>query len=223
MHSIEIFLTHLATTLPLELFVTLGSFLEEVVAPIPSPSIMVIAGSFGAVQGYTHHELAFLVLLASIGKTIGGVTMYAIACYARGPAFRLFGRFIDITESDIDAFGKRFTGSFHDYALYIFFRSVPIIPSILLSFGSGAVRLPLRLFIIGTFVGTLFRDTFYLVVGYSGTGYLKEILANTTLIEEYGKYALYGTLGGMLLYFVYRRQRKNAQKKRVSTGTHEKN
>jgi membrane protein DedA with SNARE-associated domain len=208
MHAIELYLVALAGTLPLELFVSLGSFAEEVIAPIPSPSIMVIAGSFGAIQGYSYHALALLVLLASIGKTLGGLTMYAIACYARGPAFRLFGRFIDLTESDIDAFGKRFTGSLHDYVLYIFFRSVPIIPSILLSFGSGAIRLPLKLFIIGTFVGTVFRDTFYLIVGYSGTGLLREILTHTTVIEDYGQYVFFGILGATLIYFVYRRHKR---------------
>ncbi len=208
MHAIESFVLNLAHSLPLEIFVTLGSFLEEVIAPIPSPSIMVIAGSFASVQHYSHYELALLVVFASIGKTLGGVTMYYIAHHARDIAFRFFGRFIDITEEDTRRFGERFTGTPHDYGVYIFLRAVPIIPSILLSFGSGVVKLPLRLFIIGTFVGTLIRDTFYLLVGYSGAAFLARSLAHSNTLESLTEYIVFSAIGISILYLVYRRHKK---------------
>lgn len=208
LEALEHFVLTLAHTLPLEVFVIVASFLEEVIAPIPSPSIMVIAGSFGLVQGYSYAGLASLILLASIGKTIGGLTMYWIAWKLKDIALPFFGRFIDITQEDIDRFGSKFTGSARDYAVYIFFRSVPIIPSILLSFGSGVIRLPLRLFIIGTFLGTIVRDTFYLIVGYAGTGILHRYLANTSQAESFMQFLLVGFFGVFILYLLARRRRK---------------
>ncbi len=206
--AIEDFFFSLAHTLPLELFVIVVSFLEEVVAPIPSPSVMVIAGSFGAVQGYSYAGLAILVLLASIGKTLGGVVMYFIAWKLKDVGLTFFGKFIDITQEDIERFGSKFTGSPKDYAIYIFFRSVPIIPSILLSFGSGVIRLPLRLFVIGTFVGTIVRDSFYIIVGYAGTDILHTYLENTAQAESVVQLLIVGFFGAFLLYLLIRRRRK---------------
>jgi membrane protein DedA with SNARE-associated domain len=194
MHALEAAVLNLANSVPLELFVTLGSFLEEVIAPIPSPSIMLIAGSFGVAQGYSYAGLAMLVMLASIGKTLGGLTMYFIAGKVKDIALKTFGRSLDVTEDDIHRFSGKFTGSWRDYFVYIFFRSVPIIPSILLSFGSGVIHLPLRLFIIGTFVGTIFRDTFYIIVGYAGTEMLYRYLESTSHTESLIQYIVGGFL-----------------------------
>jgi membrane protein DedA with SNARE-associated domain len=208
MHTFEPFVRSLAEWLPLETFVVLGSFLEEVIAPIPSPSIMVIAGSFGEVQGYTIGGLALLVLLASIGKTLGGITMYFIAAKLKDVALPAVGKFVGVTAADIDTFSARFTGKARDYAVYIFLRSVPIIPSILLSFGSGVIRLPLRLFIIGTFVGTVIRDTFYIIVGYKGTEVLGWYLARTSETESLVELLSIGVIGSGLIYLLIRQRRK---------------
>ncbi len=215
-HSLELFIVSLAHSLPLEVFVALGSFLEEVIAPIPSPSIMVIAGSFGAVQGYNVSDLAILVILASIGKTLGGLTMYWIAYTLKDVALRLFGKILALTQDDIDRFGSKFTGTMRDYAVYIFFRSVPIIPSILLSFGSGVIKLPLRLFIIGTFIGTVVRDSFYIIVGYKGTGILTTYLASTSQAESVMQYIAIGCFAVFILYLALR---KHKQKRHVVQNT----
>jgi membrane protein DedA with SNARE-associated domain len=210
MHALEAFVVHLAGTLPLEVFVTVGSYLEEVIAPIPSPSIMLIAGSFGVVQGYTYVDLALLVLFASVGKTLGGLTMYVIARKVKDVTFNTFGRYIDLTREDVERFGKRFTGTARDYAVYIFFRSIPIIPSILLSFGSGVLHLPLRLFVIGTFVGTIVRDSFYIIVGVSGTKMLHGYLATASRTESMVQYLIVGAVAACLIVLIVRRRMKRA-------------
>jgi membrane protein DedA with SNARE-associated domain len=208
MHVFEDFLASLAHSLPLELFVFCGSFLEEVIAPIPSPSIMLIAGSFGMVQGYTLSGLTALVFFASIGKTLGGLVMYGIAAKVKDAALPIFGKFIGITATDIEQFGERFKGNARDYFVYIFFRSVPIIPSILLSFGSGVIRLPLRLFIVGTFVGTVVRDTFYIIVGYVGTDTLHTYLASVSKTESIVQILTVLAVGAGILYLLHREHKK---------------
>ena len=55
-----------------------------------------------------------------------------------------------ITHTDIERLGKHFTGGLRDYASLTFLRSIPIVPSILLSFGSGMLELPVRVFLVGT-------------------------------------------------------------------------
>ena len=67
------YLTLLSNRIPVELFVLIGSFVEEVVAPIPSPLVTTITGSLAYSQGYIPVALCLLGLLAAVGKTIGSV------------------------------------------------------------------------------------------------------------------------------------------------------
>lgn len=209
MNAVIAMLHELAQVLPLEFFVMLGSFIEEAIPPIPSPSILIIAGSFAIVQGYTHEQLAILVILAAIGKTLGGLTMYTLANVARGPLFRFMSRFADLSESRIETFRSRLTGGPRDYLIFTFFRALPIIPSVILSFGAGVIRLPLRLFIIGTFIGTLVRDTFYIIVGYTGGALLGRALSHTDRLESVALYLTLFILGGYVILHLRKRRVEN--------------
>ncbi len=206
---LESLVLNLAHSLPLELFVLIASFIEEVVPPIPSPSIVVLAGSFAAVQMYSLQGLALLVFLASIGKTLGAFVVYTLTKHAQRQLIDTFGHYINITEKDVTRFGDRFTGGLKDYVSLAVLRSTPIIPSILLSFGSGVIKLPKRVFLVGTFIGTIVRDSFYLFVGYSGAAALKSFTEQTTHIESV---VTFGALfvGGMLfIYFLFRRFKRS--------------
>lgn len=208
--TLEAFVLNLIHTLPLELFVVIGSFIEEVIPPIPSPGVMIIAGSFAVVQQYSLSGLIVLVLLASIGKTVGAFVLYSITKYAQQYLVQTFGHILNITQGDIEQFAKRFSGGLRDYVSLAVLRSVPIIPSVILSFGSGVIKLPVRVFLVGTFIGTIVRDSFYLFVGVSGASAFQAFVQKTTTIENYltiGALILCATL---LAYFIYRRLRKGA-------------
>jgi len=207
--TLESFVLNLAHSLPLELFVIIASFIEEVIPPIPSPSIVVLAGSFAAVQQYSFHGLALLVLLASIGKTAGALVVYTVTKHAQSRLIETFGHLFGINEKDITRFGERFTGGLRDYVSLSILRSTPIIPSILLSFGSGVIKLPIRVFLVGTFIGTIVRDSFYLFVGYSGASALKSFTEQTTHIESIVTFGALFISGILLLYFLARRFRKS--------------
>jgi membrane protein DedA with SNARE-associated domain len=195
-------------TLPLEVFVVVGSFIEEVIPPIPSPSIVVLAGSFAAVQAYSIQGIALLVLLASVGKTLGAFVVYTVTKHAQERLLEMFGHHVGITPDDVTRFSKRFTGGFRDYVSLAILRSTPIIPSILLSFGSGVIKLPIRVFLVGTFVGTIVRDSFYIFVGYSGTGVLKTFTEKTSHIESLITFGVLFACGILLVYFLVRRFKK---------------
>ncbi len=183
MHALETALLELAHTLPLELFVVLASFIEEVIPPIPSPSIVVLAGTLASVQSYTLPMLVTLVVLASLGKTIGAFMVYSLVKRIGIEAINRFGSFLHIAHADIESYGKQITGTARDYILLSTLRGIPIIPSVVLSVGSGILRLPIRVFVVGTFIGTLFRDTIYIVIGYTGASVMKEFTLQTSFIE----------------------------------------
>ncbi len=177
-------LSDLAVRIPLEGFVLFGSFIEEVVAPIPSPFIMTAAGSIAVGQGRPMVALLWIALLAAVGKVAGTYILYLAADKLEDVLLPRFGRFLGITHSQIERIGKHFSGSWKDILVLTFIRSLPILPSAPVSIACGAIKLPLRTYLIGTSAGTVIRNLFYLYLGYAGLTQSKNLLDGVSSVES---------------------------------------
>ncbi len=69
------------------------------------------------------------------------------------------------------------------------------------------MKIPPRLFIITTFIGTLVRDSIFLYIGYEGTQLLSAIANQSTSIESLVQTLILATIVGALGYFYYKRKR----------------
>lgn len=172
-------------TLSLEVFVFIASIIEEVIAPIPSPTVMVVAGSVAQLQERALFFLIPLAIIGALGKVIGAIFVYFISDKAEDFVLRRFGNFFNVSHDDVEAFGKRLGNGKRDYVLLTVLRALPFIPSVLLSVGSGVLKIPLPLFIFSTFFGTIIRDGFYLYAGFVGTEMLSAFVTQTSHMETY--------------------------------------
>lgn len=168
-------LEQLAEHVPVELFAFFGSFIEELIAPIPSPIVMTLSGTMVASNGSPFWYLFIVAIIAAIGKTIGAIILYFVADKAEDMILVRLGRYIGVTHKQIEQIGDRFQGTPRDYATLLVIRSTPIIPSAPISLICGLIALPKRLFIISTFFGTIIRDFVYLYIGYTGLSAAEEI------------------------------------------------
>lgn len=173
-----------AQQVPLEVFALVGSFVEEVLAPIPSPIIMATTGSIAAAQGKAMSYLLVLSLIAAAGKTLGAVLVYVIADKAENVLVGRFGRFIGLKEGEVEALGKRFKGTWKDIFLLTFLRALPIMSSMVVSVCSGVIKIRMPLYVIATFIGTIIRDFFYLYVGFTGIETLRRLMEGFDSIES---------------------------------------
>lgn len=181
--EIEAFIISQIETIPLELFVFLASFIEEVIAPVPSSAVLLLTGSFAAIQERTLFELLPLALLATLGKTIGAILVYYFSDKIGDLTVTRFGKYFGVTKEAITNFGKKITGSPRDYLLLIAFRALPIVPSSVVSIGCGLLKINFQLFLITTLIGTIVRDVIFLYIGYRGTQVLNTVVAHSTNIE----------------------------------------
>lgn len=205
---LEEFVLSLATAMPLPVFAAVSSAIEEVVAPIPSGPVMLVMGSLAQIQGYTLWMLLGLSIAATIGKLVGALVVYAIADKTEDLLSGRFAKFFGVTHAQIESFGARLGNGWKDYLLLTLLRTLPFVPSIVVSFGAGALKIPLRLFIITTIVGSILRDIFFLYLGYAGIGAADEILAYFSTIESFLQVAIIlGVLGalGFLFYAHYKK------------------
>jgi len=193
----------------LEVFVFVASIVEEVIAPIPSPTVMVLSGSLASMQGREIYALIPLICIGAFAKTIGALIVYAIAHFAEDFVMRKFGKFFKVSQDDVQNFSKKLGNGKRDYVLLTVLRALPFIPSVLLSVGGGILKISIPLFIVSTFLGTLVRDGFYLYAGFVGTEYLHTFVKNSSHIEVYVEIIFGIVIIGIVGRFLYRRRKNN--------------
>ncbi len=166
--QIVAWLETLSKTINLELFVVIGSFLEEIIAPIPSPFVMTTAAALAQAQGYIFLQLFLLVAVASIAKTVSSYIIYFAADKLEDLVVGKLGKYIGLSHKLIEQIGSFLTGTWIDDLLMIIARALPFIPTSLVSAGAGVIKYNKRSFIVTTFLGVMIRNAFYLWVGYYG-------------------------------------------------------
>lgn len=155
-------------SLPLNLLVLVGSFLEEIIAPIPSPFVMTTAALSGMQMNFTFVDFLILATIGAVGKTVASVIIYVLADKTEDLLSTKIGRMSGISHTQIEQLGKLLSHGWWDDIILFLLRSAPFIPSILISVGAGVLKLNLKTYILTTFLGTIVRNGFYLFVGIYG-------------------------------------------------------
>ena len=145
--------------------VALWVAIESVIIPIPSELILPFAGFLvgegTAIEPLTGQpwSLPLVVAAGTIGATVGGLVAYALGYWGGRPISLRWGRWLGITEDDLD----RMESFFAKYGALasLLGRLIPVVRS-LGSFGAGVGRMPIGPFTNYTFLGSL-PFTFVLV------------------------------------------------------------
>lgn len=201
------YLEALANHIPLELFTFLGTILEEILAPIPSPFVMTITGSIVRAQG---HLLAYLIvvsIIGAVGRVVGTSFLYLVADVAEDVAIGTFGSFLGVSHREIIQIGSRFNGTARDYLTLILLRSIPVMPSSPISVVCGLVKLNFKVFAIGTGIGSVLRNLFFLYIGYTGLAATESFMAGLEGVETVVQIVFVLSLAGGFYYFYRKRQR----------------
>jgi membrane protein DedA with SNARE-associated domain len=205
---IEHFVMTFATTLPLPLFVFVGSFLEEVISPIPAALIMGTAGSLALVDGRTLGYLVLLALVGNIGKTLGAWLYYFLGDKLEDILIKPITKYFGVNHQDIQNIGKRFTGHhWKDGGLLFFLRLLPPFPTTPVSLAAGIIKMDIRVFLFATYAGNFIKDLTYLYVGYAGLAKLHSIWHKIDRVKLSFDVAVALLIIAFLLYLYFDRGR----------------
>jgi membrane protein DedA with SNARE-associated domain len=207
MDAIIQLLDNYAHQLPLELFVFVGSFIEEAISPIPSFLVMLPAGAIAHVQGVALWYLAVLGVIGAAGRVLASLLLYFLASKAEGWIFGKGRRFFGVTHKDVTRFGKRLSGTKRDWLVLFLLNAVPVLPTSLLSVACGFVKVDLRLFITATFLGTAVNDFIYMFIGYEGLQIIDALHRLDKIFQIIAGIAIVILLG----WFMYYRKKKRGR------------
>jgi len=95
-----------------------------------------------------------------------------------------YGKYFGLQPGQVETLGSKLGRGWVDYVALITLRATPLISSTLISVGCGLLKIPLRLFIISTYLGSVIRDIIYLYIGYTGISTFKKFLREANEISE---------------------------------------
>lgn len=201
------YLNELSGVVPLPVFTFFGALIEEIIAPIPSPIVMTLAGSLAAVANYGYIYLILLALTGSVGKTIGAYVIYYISDKAENVIIQKFGRFIGVTQKDVERISTKLNSGKRDDLVLFLLRAIPIVPTAPVSVVCGLIKIKLKTYLWTTFLGTLVRNTIYLYLGFTSLNAIENINSEIDSLEKFG-YAIVLVIVGIIFLYIYQQKKK---------------
>lgn len=170
--------------MPLEQFVVVGSIIEEIIAPIPSPIVMTAAGVMAEAQAYSIYGVILLGILGAAGKTFGAWLFYVLGDKAEDVVVPRYGKFIGVSHEDLEGFGAHIGTGWKNDLLLVIIRSIPIMPSTPISVLCGIMKIRLSTFLGTTFMGFVLRESFFLFLGYFGFSAYDRMISGINTLES---------------------------------------
>lgn len=134
--------------------------LESMIAPVPSEIVMPFAG-YLALQG--RFDFWAAVLVSGLGSIFGSLLSYFMGSYLGRPFILKFGKYLLLEEEHLDWTEKWFKKQ-GSRTIFIS-RFVPVVRH-LISIPAGIAKMPLRKFLVYTFVGATLWNLALLYAGF---------------------------------------------------------
>lgn len=194
-------------SVPLPLFAIVGGIVEEIIAPIPSPMVSTLAGGIIVSQGLGFPYLLFICAIATAAKTFGAWIFYVIGDKLEDVAVPKFGKYIGVSQQDIERFSGYLHGSHKDILILTLLRSIPVMPSTPISVLCGMLKMRNATFWAATFIGFYVRNLFFMLIGYSGLQSLESLMQGIDMAETALKIGIVGAVVAVLGWLYWRRSR----------------
>jgi membrane protein DedA with SNARE-associated domain len=157
----------------------LFGFLEACCIPIPSE---ITFGFAGVLAGEGHLNIVGVIVVGTIAELIGSFVAYGVGRVCERPVVHRFGRYLLITEADIDR-AERFLAGRGIWAIPVG-RALPVVRTFV-SIVAGFLEVPPLLFGILSLIGTAIWVTVISLIGYA-VGSAWQSVAHGIAVAGYG-------------------------------------
>jgi membrane protein DedA with SNARE-associated domain len=194
--------------------VFLFGFLEACCVPIPSE---ITFGFAGVLAGEGHLNIVLVIVVGTIAELIGSFVAYGIGRVGERPLVHRFGRYLLITQADIDR-AERFLAGRGIWAIPVG-RALPVVRTFV-SIVAGFSQVPPLLFGVLSLIGTAVWVTVISLIGY-GIGSAWQSVAHGLAVAGYVIFAV--AVVGIAAFIVYRVRevRREGQHSASPAGGHQ--
>ncbi len=159
--------------------VFIGSALEEIIAPIPSPLVMMssgaaLLGQYNDISVGLVTNMFLIAIVGSFGGTLGSYVIYALGYLGGKPMIDKTRKFTGVSWDDIQNFQSKLDGTKKDELTIMFLRAIPVMPSVVIAVSCGVLRVNPFSYFVSFFCGGVVRNICFLVIGWQmGSVYLQ--------------------------------------------------
>jgi membrane protein DedA with SNARE-associated domain len=141
----------------------LAALLETIVPPIPSEAVFPTAGFLASQQGIPLIGLIPMIILGTIGATIGSSAIYLIALKLGRVVLLRYLRYVKVSEKKLQRVEIWFE-KYGDKAVFLG-RMVPVMRE-MISVPAGLLKMRIPKFLFYTFTGSCVWSTITILSGY---------------------------------------------------------
>ena len=163
--------------------VFLYGFLDAACIPIPSE---ITFGFAGVLAGEGHLNIVAVIVVGTIAELLGSYVSYGVGRVCERPLVHRFGRYLLITQTDIDR-AERFLAGRGMWAIPVG-RALPVVRTFV-SIVAGFIEVPPLLFGVLSLIGTAVWVSVISLVGY-GVGSAWQSVAHGLALAGYVIFAL---------------------------------
>jgi membrane protein DedA with SNARE-associated domain len=156
----------------------LFGFLEAACIPIPSE---ITFGYAGVLAGEGHLNIVAVIVVGTIAELLGSFVSYGVGRVCERPLVHRFGRYLLITQADIDR-AERFLAGRGIWAIPVG-RALPVVRTFV-SIVAGFTKVPPLLFGVLSLIGTAVWVTVISLIGY-GVGSAWQSVAHGLAVAGY--------------------------------------
>jgi membrane protein DedA with SNARE-associated domain len=183
--------------------------IENIFPPIPSEVILTFGGYM---TSKTHLTVTGVIISSTIGSVFGAVLLYLLGNLLDSNKFEKIinrhGRWLRLKKEDL----YRANVWFNKYGMWTVFlcRFIPLIRS-LISIPAGMAKMNFSMFLLFTTLGTIIWNTILIQLGASVGENWDAITGKVDNVSN----IIYGILGSVLVFIIFRYFKKHSKWKKV--------
>lgn len=155
------------------------SFLNELIAVFPY--VLLLAGQLFFLEDsltlpMIAKLLVFVAVPVGIGGSLGVLPIYVLSYFGGKPLIEKFHKYLHFSWQDVEKVSQHFKGRWYDEVIFLFLRTIPVLPAFPVSIAAGIFRIRFWPYFILTTVGFIIRMMLTLLLVGVGVESLSQIM-----------------------------------------------
>ena len=170
--------------------VFIATLIEQIIAPIPSPLVPMIAGFFllpaqGFFSDVLWQSMLVIAIPVALGMTFSSLVIYLLGFWGGKPIIEKSRKWLGLNWEEVEKTKKKLDNSSRDELALFVLWLLPIVPSAAIAVLCGIIRYPVFKYIPIAISGLFLRTTVVSLIGWQAGEFYYITAKQIAAIESY--------------------------------------